>query len=354
MKRIVLAAGVVVACAAAAFVTSPLFSKMVGEMPADQVSEPASEPPVNAAALSANTQPATAADSSALDSATRRYVDEQAIALLKAYGETIQSKRTQAMLLDTLSDVLARYPDNGWVIFASIVQTAFPDYAADILVTVKRMAEYEYWLAENQLALAALSEMERNGALWSKRRAMFGDDAAIIWADEQEAWAQKQQKVQQAMQALDQSKINSLDETLFQLQTALDETYGAGVQAAAVNQGVVAQTYFGFESVQSKLRTMSPEARQQKINDMRRQMGFSEAQVDNLAKHDARREKRWNNGNAYMEERNQLAQNLQGPELDKAVEDLRQEYFEAEAETIRKEEESGFFRYERPRLYGRN
>lgn len=344
MKRILLAAGVVVVCAVAAFVTSPLFSKMTGDMPQAQSPKSAGEGKTHV----------DASDASAMSAATQRYINEQAIALLEAYGETIQSKRTQAMLLDKLSDVLALYPDNGWVIFASIVQSAFPDYAEDILLTVKRMAEYEYWLTENQLALSELSVLERNGALWSKRRSMFGDDADIIWADEQEAQAQQQQKVQQAMQALDQSKINSLDETLFQLQSALDETYGVGVQAAAINQGVVAQAYFGFESVQSKLRTMSPEARQQKINDMRRQMGFSDAQVDNLAKHDARREKRWNNGNAYMEERNQLAENLKGAELDQAVEDLREKYFEAEAETIRKEEESDFFRYERPRLYGRN
>ncbi|MGP4843949.1 hypothetical protein ACTXGQ_07450 [Marinobacter sp. 1Y8] len=347
MKRIVLATGVVVVCAVAAFVTSPLFSKMTGDMPSQ------SKAPVDQPSTVSGPEDSLA-DVSTLDEVTQRYINEQAIALLEAYGETIQSKRTQAMLLDKLSDVLARYPDNGWVIFASIVQSAFPDYAAEILVTVKRMAEYEYWLAENQLALSDLSVMERNGALWTKRRAMFGDDAAVIWADEQEAWNQKQQQVKQAMQALDQSKINSLDETLFQLKSTLDDTYGAGVQAAAVNQGVVAQAYFGFESVQSRLRTLSPEARQQKINDVRRQIGYSDAQVANLAKHDARREKRWNNGNAYMEERNKLAQNLKGAELDQAVADLRQEYFEAEAQTIRKEEDSGFFRYERPRLYGRN
>ncbi|OZG74177.1 hypothetical protein BTA51_03935 [Hahella sp. CCB-MM4] len=282
------------------------------------------------------------------------YIDAMAMELLETYGDTIQNRRTQAKLLAVRDQVLGLYPVEGEAVFARILALAFPGYADQILETINLMAGYENWLAENQLALSEMSFLEREGAIWHKRRQMFGEDAELIWAEEKQAWAQKQQKIQQVIMTLDQSDANSLDETLFQLQSALNDTYGNGVERLAMDNGVIAQVYFGFESVQGKLRGMSPDQRQLEINQLRKQLGYSDEQIQRLEERDLKRNQRWDNGLAYMAERNALTTRLSGPELERELDQLRLRYFKHEAKTIALEEKDGFYRYERPRLYGRN
>ena len=86
----------------------------------------------------------------------------------------------------------------------------------------------------------------------------------------------------------------------------------------------------------------------------RTEMGFSQQEVERMQEVDAYREKRWENGLAYMEERDLLVEGLGGEELGTQLDALREKYFKHEAKTIKLEEEDGFFRYKRPRIYGRN
>ena len=69
---------------------------------------------------------------------------------------------------------------------------------------------------------------------------------------------------------------------------------------------------------------------------------------------DERHEARWQNGRAYMQERARLAATFEGDALAAELHALREEYFGAEAPTIEAEERGDFFRFERPRIYGRN
>ena len=282
------------------------------------------------------------------------YINRLAIKLLEAYGATIQSPRVQAQLLQVRNQVIIAYPLQGGEIFIRVIQAAFPDRVNEILAVVASMESYQNWLDNNHLALSEMGILERQGALWHKRHQLFGEAAEVIWVEEKQVWAQKQQTIQKVILDLDQAQQSSLDETLFQLQTALNETYGNGIDQLALDQGIVAQVYFGFESVQSKLRTMSPEARQGEINQLRQQLGYSEEQIQRLQVRDEKRNARWDNGMSYMAERQALTTRLSGPELERQLAQLREQYFKHEARTIALEEQDGFFRYERPRLYGRN
>jgi hypothetical protein len=69
---------------------------------------------------------------------------------------------------------------------------------------------------------------------------------------------------------------------------------------------------------------------------------------------DERREARWQNGLAYLQERARLEASFEGEALEGELRALREEYFAHEAPTIEAEERDGFFRFERPRVYGRN
>ncbi|WP_404364220.1 hypothetical protein [Marinobacter sp.] len=282
------------------------------------------------------------------------FTQKLAIELLETWGETIHSKRTQAKMLAVQRKIVSRYPSQGEALFRQAVTIAFPDYAEEIFNTLALVVRYEEWLEANHLTLTDLSPLERDGALWQKRRDLFGDDAGVIWADEKQMWARKQKQVQDVIQKLDQARHSSLSESLYQFRTALEETYGAGLGQMGVDNGTIAQVYFGFESVQGRLREMSPGQRQKSVNEVRKQLGYSDEQIDRLEVRDQRREERWANGYSYMEKRQSLEGSLTGPELESALSELREQHFNHEARTIALEEENGFFRYERPRLYGRN
>jgi hypothetical protein len=83
-------------------------------------------------------------------------------------------------------------------------------------------------------------------------------------------------------------------------------------------------------------------------------MGSSEEQVERMAARDADNERRWQVGYQYMEKRDEAVKLYQGAELEERLDALRQQYFGNEANTIALEEKDNFFRFKRPRIYGRN
>jgi hypothetical protein len=109
-----------------------------------------------------------------------------------------------------------------------------------------------------------------------------------------------------------------------------------------------------MQGVQRELAAQSPAARSEELARIRRELGFDEAQIARLQELDDRREARWQNGLQYMEERARIAATFEGDALEQELAHLRTQYFEHEAPTIEAEERDGFYRFERPRVYGRN
>ncbi len=283
-----------------------------------------------------------------------RYDDSLVLELIAKYGNRIDEIAVQASLFEVQEYLLSRYPADGQARFRRIISMAFPQLANAILAVVERMGLYNDWLIENYALLVDMNPLAREGALWQKRRAFFGADAEKIWADELALQAQKQQSMQEAMYQLEQAADISLDERLYQLQSAITENYGETVQQLVVSPGMVAQVFFGFGSVQDTLQRLSPEQRQAEINRLRKQLGYSDEQIGRLQERDEVRNQRWDNGHAYMAQRKQLVDGVDGVALDEALAVLREQFFKHEASTIAQEEASGFFRYQRPRVFGRN
>lgn len=117
---------------------------------------------------------------------------------------------------------------------------------------------------------------------------------------------------------------------------------------------MLTELFLRMEPVQRELAALSPEARANALAHIRRELGYDEAGIARMAELDARREARWQTGLAYMEERRRLTTTFEGEALETELRALRNEYFGPEAPTIEAEEQQGFFRFERPRIYGRN
>ena len=146
----------------------------------------------------------------------------------------------------------------------------------------------------------------------------------------------------------------SIDETLYQLRTAISENYVGSIQELSSNGGSVAKVFFNLESVQQTLKSLPPEERQLEINKVRRELGYSEEQIVTQQKKDEKRNKQWDNGLNYMSERSVLLETTSEADLPEALVVLREKYFEQDAVMIQKEEESDFWRFKRPRKYGNN
>ncbi len=274
--------------------------------------------------------------------------------LQTSYGARIQELNIQASLIKVKEFVLKRYPQDGAERFVRIIQAAFPEYAESILSIIARLEIYNEWLVNNQTMLAERAKREQNGIIWEVRRELFGQDAEIIWSAEQAEMAQKQSAMHALIQQLDQSHDISMEEKLYQLQTAINENYEGSLQELSLSGGMISKAFFHLTSVQQELAQLPTEQRQQKINGIRRQLGLNDELIAQLQTKDEERNRRWENGLAYMAEREKIVAITSEELLPDALAKLREKYFKHEAITIEREEASDFWRFKRPRVYGIN
>jgi len=262
----------------------------------------------------------------------------------------------QVSLKALRDDLRQVYPEQGDKLFEQIITLAFPEFVQAILQSIALMDQYDAWLQSMLLDLNEMNAFEQQGVLWAKRRELFGDAANQIWQAEISAEQERQLTMRRTMEMLDKAYNMQMEERLYLLKTNFEESYADKLQNMVVDpKGVLAQVFFGLDAVQQDLAKLPAEERQSQINDIRKSMGFSEEQIANLAEADQEREKRWQNGYAYMAERQKAAAQFSGDELTQELDALREKFFAHEANTIKKEEEElQFFRYSRPRVYGRN
>lgn len=230
------------------------------------------------------------------------------------------------------------------------IRQAFPQLADDLFELFSLLEQYQHWLMAENRTLLSLSALEREGYLWQKRFQLFGERARNIWQEERDDYEQQQLTMQAELQRLHKAQ-QPLMTTLQEFQTLVNDHASVG---AGLSSGAVAGAYFSLDSVQSQLKAMSSSQRRQAIDQLRQQMGMGDVQRQRLAKRDRRREQRWQLGHYYMQQRRALSDQYDGEAFRQALIQVQQNIFEHEAETIAREEAQGFFRYQRPRVYGRN
>ena len=275
--------------------------------------------------------------------------------LRKFYGANISRKSTQASIYGIRESIVGSNPD-GLLLFYNALKRAFPRYADEIMDTLDKLDIYHQWLEENDATLSQMTEEERMAALWEKRFALFGEDAKEIWTDGMLATDAREAEMTQALDFINESDNMLIEEKLDLYQNKLREVYGGTPEEYLLSQTpIMSKIFFSIDSVQDELKNMSPDQRQMEINKIRREMGFSEQQVEYMEKIDTKRNRRWETGLKYMEKRKKVVSVFEGDEQKEQLNALREKIFGDEAKTIELEEEKdGFFRFERPRYYGRN
>lgn len=182
-----------------------------------------------------------------------------------------------------------------------------------------------------------------------------GDAGVRSWAEVARAAEAREQKLRDAITAAADGADAPVDHKLDLYRRALRDAFeGSERQGILAQRDVLTEIFLRMDSVQEELAAMSPSERRGELEHIRREMGYTDEQIARMAEIDDRRESRWQNGLAYMAERRRLVGTFEGEALQEELSHLRDAYFGDEAVTIEREEEDGFFRYERPRVYGRN
>src|SRR5699024_10802559 len=127
--------------------------------------------------------------------------------------------------------------------------------------------------------------------------------AGEIWGDEKSYLEEKSQVFQQKVAHLNTAKELQLTELAYQLQTSAKEVYGSDVTQQFAGSGALGHALFSLDSVQNQLQQLPPDQRQQAINNLRRQLGYSSGAIEHMAKQDQAREEKWQTGKAYTAER---------------------------------------------------
>ncbi len=271
------------------------------------------------------------------------------------YGDTISEKDTQVLLLKTKRYILKLYPKDGLIRFYNIIERAFPDLVDEIMKTLEAMEQYLLWEEENSNLLSQMNNLKKESTLWEKRKELFSDDAEDVWSNDVEKYQKRKKDMQDTISRLDKSDDSTIYEKLTDYQNSLNNIYENTSEAYILeSKDLLAKVFLNLNSVQGELKEMTPEIRKTELSNIRSEMGYTQAQIEQLEKIDEKKNSRWDNGLTYMNERDIIAQELEGAELDAALKTLREKYFKHEAKTIEVEEKDGFFRYTRRRIYGKN
>ena len=280
-------------------------------------------------------------------------VDAALVERLQAeYGAGIEHPAVQMRMIEALMRYFQeRDPDNWQQAVLEAVRAAFPELYDQLAALLRDRVDYQAWMDENRERLNAMERDARREELRQAREDRFGKQVA------EELWASdiKNRALGDALAALDVQDGTSVSDKLTMYREGLAEVYGDGVDAYLERHRHQAMTrFFDLSSVQQELSAMDPQQRRRTMHALRQGMGLDEASLARWDELDRTRDQRWDSGARYMAERAALAATYSGEQLEQRVHELRVRYFGGEAETIRTEEQSGFFRFERERRWGRD
>lgn len=255
------------------------------------------------------------------------------------------------MLEDLMRYFQKRSPDHWQEELLAFLKKTFPELYDELAATLRNRVDYEKWVKDNDSYLKGLSDKDRRAAMWDARNRLFGkENAEKIWASEL-----KNEAVTDTLATIDAKPDAKLTEKLSTYKQRLQEIYGDQTDAYLErHRQETMNRFLDLSSVQQDLTAMTPQERSQNLRAIRKEMGMDEEALKRWDTLDQTRDARWDVGMKYMAERQALAQQFSGAELEAKLQEVRARYFGTEAEVIAQEEASGFFRFERQRQWGRN
>ena len=279
--------------------------------------------------------------------AEKQFLDE----LRHRFGTNIKSPYWQIQLLDFLSVHFQKLYPNDWQSHVrDVLKKLFPGMADKLLARFGAYSDYLDWVGQN--GSRTYTDMgERRRVMWDKRRALFGEDAKIIWADEIRG-----EKIAATLESLKTSTAPFSGKAGTFVST-LREAYGDSYRQV---DGQVATTelmseFLKLPSVQEDLHRQSPAQQSESLRLLRSELGMDKDALARWDQLDEQRTQRRSAGETYLAEKAKLEKQYSGDTLQLQVQGLQNRLFGAdEAQYIRNEEASGYFRYKEQQVIGVN
>ncbi|HXC53543.1 MAG TPA: hypothetical protein VN634_21835 [Candidatus Limnocylindrales bacterium] len=344
-RKIVFAAVAVVALVAVVFLRSGS-----GPSPGPKKGEDDATQWVDGDGSGASSPDSSRRQARALGISDSRSDDEAAEYLREQFGATIDNKRSQIKAIEKLINYLMkRYPDDWQSRLQALLAKAFPGLADQLYAQFQNMSSYNEWLKAHHDELAKMDPADRREALRDARSRFFGADAEEIFAE-----TLKQDQIADAMAAIKDAHDTTVKEKLDTYMDAINDAFGEEApQFIERRQTELLGRFVELPSVQDDLYAMSPEQRENELSNIRAAMGLDEQALTRWRTLDAERDAQWDTGEDYMRERDQIVKSSQGDEQARRLAELRTKTFGEDADTIRSEEDAGFFRFGHRRVYGK-
>ena len=279
--------------------------------------------------------------------------EEQQLAkvLLERFGNKLKSPYWRIRTIESVIKFLQKKYPNDWQLrIKELLAQIFPEQKDLLLASLESYNRYNDWLKMSQNTMTYNSKEEQLRAIWDKRVQLFGEDAYLIW--EQQF---KQEKVEKSLATINQS-TQPLEQKIKTYSQTLTEVYGQ--EALDPNQSHPVQLMEGFlklDSVQEDLHKQDLGQQKQSLRQLRTALGLKEDAIQRLEALDDKRAERFSAGEQYMTQRAALEKQLTGQSLELQVQALQNRLFGAdEAQFIRNEEASGYFRYKEKQVIGVN
>lgn len=294
-------------------------------------------------------QPATT--TTAQNATTTPKMTELSQQLRTEFGATIHHAKVQIRALEKMIQALKEMYGAGWQAHAeAMIRLTFPELAELLLPRLQNLLSYNEWALATREQIASMSEAERRQFTWAKRTELFGDDAEIIWQGQL-----RTERVQDVLVELNDSTELPLDRKIdhyLEQFNAIYETDAA--QILSNRRQEVMDQFLTIETVQNDLHALPEPERREHLRQLRSAVGMDEAALGRWDELDAARAERWRTGKQYLEERSRLEATLQGDALETSIQQLQQRMFGEEAEMIRNEEATDYFRYKEAQQLGVN
>lgn len=268
--------------------------------------------------------------------------------LRQQYAAKITNPYWQMNLIDALvRKFKKKYPTDWEERVRAMLRALFPELADSLLAKFAAYLDYAQW-TENLNTQHFETSEERLRAAWEKRRELFGEDAELIWAN-----ALKQEQVTQVLQTLGLSGDPLPDKVQTYVDTLVDAYGNDALDANKVNTTELMSNFLQLASVQDDIHRLDPVEQREALRQFRTAMGLDGAALKRWDDLDTVRAQRRSKGEQYMELRTQLEKQYQGNGLDSRLDKLRKETFgEDEAQYLRNEEASGYYRFSQPQVIG--
>jgi hypothetical protein len=274
---------------------------------------------------------------------------EEVSLLREPYVKRIHEPAVQlAALEDIQSHLEGRFPWAWQGRMNATIGAVFPEDREELVSMYGRLSRYDTWLKSEWAAL--MGKPDRHELLWKKRREIFGREADFIWAGEL-----KSAGVLGNLDEIDKEKGFTITGKLTAFENEIRKAYGGDTDAYMdTRRQDLLEKFFTMPGVQAELKAMDHLTRRETLMIVRRAFGMDEETLARWEKLDMIRDRRWENGMAYMEERTRIIGAFQGEGRELRIRNLRERYFGAEAPVIAGEEQAGYFRFRAGRIHGLN